>query len=187
MPKIRSAAPRVAKDWRGVSEDHHRRPPPLLEQGKLLVPAINVNDSVTKSKFDNLYGWLVASRSSTASSATDVMIAGKVAGSVRGYGDVGKGSAKSLRGLGARVVVTEIDLINALQAGDGRLRGHHHRGHARPRRHLDVTTTGNLGRHHARAGIRDAKRRPQAGLPNIGHFDNEIQMAELESSGCHAA
>jgi adenosylhomocysteinase len=86
----------------------------MLEQGKLLVPAINVNDSVTKSKFDNLYGC----RESLADGikrATDVMVAGKVA-VVCGYGDVGKGSAHSLRGFGARVIVTEIDPINALQA-----------------------------------------------------------------------
>src|SRR5258705_12464768 len=86
----------------------------MLEQGKLLVPAINVNDSVTKSKFDNLYGC----RESLADGikrATDVMVAGKVA-VVCGYGDVGKGSAQSLRGMGARVIVTEIDPIKTLQA-----------------------------------------------------------------------
>src|SRR3982750_985076 len=86
----------------------------MQEQGKLLVPAINVNDSVTKSKFDNLYGC----RESLADGikrATDVMMAGKVA-VICGYGDVGKGSAHSLRGMGARVIVTEVDPINALQA-----------------------------------------------------------------------
>ena len=107
----------VVKDWRGVSEETTtgvHRLYQMLEQGKLLVPAINVNDSVTKSKFDNLYGC----RESLADGikrATDVMVAGKVA-VVCGYGDVGKGSAHSLRGFGARVIVTEIDPINALQA-----------------------------------------------------------------------
>ncbi len=105
------------KDWKGVSEETTtgvHRLYQMLEAGKLLVPAINVNDSVTKSKFDNLYGC----RESLADGikrATDVMIAGKVA-VVCGYGDVGKGCAHSLRGFGARVIVTEIDPINALQA-----------------------------------------------------------------------
>ena len=105
-----------------------------MEQGKLLVPAINVNDSVTKSKFDNLYGC----RESLADGikrATDVMVAGKVA-VVCGYGDVGKGCAHSLRGLGARVIVTEIDPINALQAAMEGFEVTTHRRHARPRRHL---------------------------------------------------
>ena len=107
----------VAKEWRGVSEETTtgvHRLYKMQEAGKLLVPAINVNDSVTKSKFDNLYGC----RESLADGikrATDVMVAGKVA-VVCGYGDVGKGSAHSLRGMGARVIVTEIDPINALQA-----------------------------------------------------------------------
>src|ERR1041384_2431616 len=108
---------RVAKDWKGVSEETTtgvHRLYQMLEAGKLLVPAINVNDSVTKSKFDNLYGC----RESLADGikrAMDVMVAGKVA-VVCGYGDVGKGSSHSLRGFGARVIVTEIDPINALQA-----------------------------------------------------------------------
>ncbi len=108
---------KLAKEWRGVSEETTtgvHRLYKMQEQGKLLVPAINVNDSVTKSKFDNLYGC----RESLADGikrATDVMMAGKVA-VICGYGDVGKGSAQSLRGMGARVVVTEIDPINALQA-----------------------------------------------------------------------
>src|SRR6201996_3019543 len=107
----------VAKEWRGVSEETTtgvHRLYKMLEAGKLLVPAINVNDSVTKSKFDNLYGCR-ESLVDGIKRATDVMVAGKVA-VVCGYGDVGKGSAKSLAGLGARVVVTEIDPINALQA-----------------------------------------------------------------------
>src|SRR5271163_941842 len=108
---------KVAKDWRGVSEETTtgvHRLYKMKEQGKLLVPAINVNDSVTKSKFDNLYGC----RESLADGikrATDVMVAGKVA-VICGYGDVGKGSSHSLRGMGARVIVTEVDPINALQA-----------------------------------------------------------------------
>src|SRR3984957_263899 len=107
----------VVKDWRGVSEETTtgvHRLYKMHEAGTLLIPAINVNDSVTKSKFDNLYGC----RESLADGikrATDVMVAGKVC-VVCGYGDVGKGSAHSLRGLGARVVITEIDPINALQA-----------------------------------------------------------------------
>ena len=111
----------VVKDWKGVSEETTtgvHRLYQMKEAGKLLVPAINVNDSVTKSKFDNLYGC----RESLADGikrATDVMVAGKVA-VVCGYGDVGKGSAHSLRGFGARVIVTEIDPINALAGRDGR-------------------------------------------------------------------
>src|SRR5207244_5540220 len=107
----------AVKEWKGVSEETTtgvHRVYQMLEAGKLLVPAINVNDSVTKSKFDNLYGC----RESLADGlkrAMDVMLAGKVA-VVCGYGDVGKGSAHSLRAYGARVVVTEIDPINALQA-----------------------------------------------------------------------
>ena len=107
----------AAKEWRGVSEETTtgvHRLYKMMEKGTLLVPAINVNDSVTKSKFDNLYGCR-ESLVDGIKRATDVMIAGKVA-VVCGFGDVGKGSAASLRGLGARVVVTEIDPINALQA-----------------------------------------------------------------------
>ncbi len=139
------------KAWRGVSEETTtgvHRLYKMQEEGKLLVPAINVNDSVTKSKFDNLYGC----RESLADGikrATDVMVAGKVA-VICGYGDVGKGSAHSLRGMGARVVVTEIDPINALQAAmegfevttveDTLGRGD-----------IYVTTTGQRGYHYARA------------------------------------
>ena len=106
-----------------------------------------MNDSVTKSKFDNLYGC----RESLADGikrATDVMVAGKVA-VICGYGDVGKGSAHSLRGMGARVIVTEIDPINASAGGDGRLRSDHHRRHAGPRRHLRHLHR-QPGHHHAR-------------------------------------
>jgi adenosylhomocysteinase len=145
----------------------------MKEQGKLLVPAINVNDSVTKSKFDNLYGC----RESLADGikrATDVMVAGKVA-VICGYGDVGKGSAHSLRGMGARVIVTEIDPINALQAAmEGfevtTLEDTLGRGD------IYVTCTGNLDiitLEHMKA-MKD-----QAIVCNIGHFDNEIQMDRL--------
>src|SRR6202040_4006870 len=107
----------VVKDWKGVSEETTtgvHRLYQMLEAGKILVPAVNVNDSVTKSKFDNLYGC----RESLADGlkrALGVMIAGKTA-VVCGYGDVGKGSSHSLRGFGARVIITEVDPINALQA-----------------------------------------------------------------------
>ena len=169
----------VVKDWKGVSEETTtgvHRLYQMLEAGKLLVPAINVNDSVTKSKFDNLYGC----RESLADGlkrAMDVMLAGKVA-VVCGYGDVGKGSAHSLRAYGCRVVVTEIDPINALQAAmegfevntveDTLGRGD-----------IYVTTTGNkdvLTLEHMQA-MKD-----QAIVCNIGHFDNEIQVDRLNAS-----
>jgi len=160
----------TVKDWKGVSEETTtgvHRLYQMAEKGELLVPAINVNDSVTKSKFDNLYGC----RESLADGikrATDVMIAGKVA-VICGYGDVGKGCAQSMRGFGARVIVTEIDPICALQAamegfevkpiedtlGEG---------------DLYVTTTGNkdiITIEHM------ANMKAQAIVCNIGHFDNE--------------
>ena len=169
----------VVKQWRGVSEETTtgvHRLYQMVEAGKLLVPAINVNDSVTKSKFDNLYGC----RESLADGlkrAMDVMVAGKVA-VVCGYGDVGKGCAHSLKGFGARVIVTEIDPINALQAamegfqvttieetlGTG---------------DIYVTTTGNkdvITLEHM------GKMKDQAIVCNIGHFDNEIQMDRLNTA-----
>jgi adenosylhomocysteinase len=170
---------RVVAQWRGVSEETTtgvHRLYKMMEQGTLLVPAINVNDSVTKSKFDNLYGC----RESLADGikrATDVMVAGKVA-VICGYGDVGKGSAHSLRGMGARVIVTEIDPINALQAAmegfevttveDTLGRGD-----------IYVTCTGNvdiLTLEHMR------RMKDQAIVCNIGHFDNEIQMDRLNTA-----
>jgi adenosylhomocysteinase len=169
----------VVKDWKGVSEETTtgvHRLYQMLEAGKLLVPAINVNDSVTKSKFDNLYGC----RESLADGikrATDVMVAGKVA-VVCGYGDVGKGSAHSLRGFGARVIVTEIDPINALQAA---MEGFEVTtiedtlGTA----DLYVTTTGNcdvITLDHI------LKMKDQAIVCNIGHFDNEIQVDRLNTA-----
>src|ERR1700744_3635545 len=169
---------RVAKDWRGVSEETTtgvHRLYKMLEQGKLLVPAINVNDSVTKSKFDNLYGCR-ESLVDGIKRATDVMIAGKVA-VVCGYGDVGKGSAKSLRGLGARVIVTEIDPINALQAA---MEGYEVTTleETLGRGDIYVTCTGNLDI----ITVEHMKlMKDQAIVCNIGHFDNEIQMEPLNA------
>lgn len=168
----------VVKDWKGVSEETTtgvHRLYQMKEAGKLLVPAINVNDSVTKSKFDNLYGCR-ESLSDGLKRATDVMIAGKVA-VICGYGDVGKGSAHSLRGFGARVIVTEIDPINALQAA---MEG------------FEVTTveeTLGLGDIYVTAtGNCDVitlehmlQMKDQAIVCNIGHFDNEIQVTRLET------
>ena len=169
----------VVKDWKGVSEETTtgvHRLYQMLEQGKLLVPAINVNDSVTKSKFDNLYGC----RESLADGlkrAMDVMLAGKVA-VVCGYGDVGKGSAHSLRAYGARVVVTEIDPINALQASMEGFEVNTVES-TLGRGDIYVTTTGNkdvLTLEHM-ANMKD-----QAIVCNIGHFDNEIQVDKLNAS-----
>src|SRR5690348_5486568 len=183
LKKTRTERPgfwkKVASEWRGISEETTtgvHRLYQLAEAGKLLVPAINVNDSVTKSKFDNLYGC----RESLADGikrATDLMVAGKVA-VVCGYGDVGKGCAHSLKGFGARVIVTEIDPINALQAamegfqvttieetlGTG---------------DIYVTTTGNkdiITLEHMAAMKNNAL------VCNIGHFDNEIQMDRLNTA-----
>ncbi len=169
---------RIAAEIRGVSEETTtgvHRLYQMQERGELLFPAINVNDSVTKSKFDNLYGC----RESLADGikrATDVMIAGKVV-VVCGYGDVGKGCAKSMRAYGARVIVTEIDPICALQAAmegfevktieDSLAEGN-----------IYVTTTGNrdiITVEHI-AAMKD-----QAIVCNIGHFDNEIQVEKLEA------
>jgi len=169
----------VVAAWRGVSEETTtgvHRLYKMQEQGKLLVPAINVNDSVTKSKFDNLYGC----RESLADGikrATDVMLAGKVA-VVCGYGDVGKGSSQSLRGMGARVIVTEIDPINALQAA---MEGYEVTTVEDTLGWADiyVTTTGNvdiLTLEHIQA-MKD-----QAIVCNIGHFDNEIQVDRLNAA-----
>lgn len=165
------------KELKGVSEETTtgvHRLYQMVEQGKLLFPAFNVNDSVTKSKFDNLYGC----RESLADGikrATDVMIAGKVV-VVAGYGDVGKGCARSMRGYGARVIVTEIDPICALQAA---MEGFEVKtmDDAVPEGNIFVTTTGNLDIISANhmAAMKD-----QAIVCNIGHFDNEIQVAKLE-------
>ncbi|MCC8034942.1 MAG: adenosylhomocysteinase [Rikenellaceae bacterium] len=169
---------RTVESWAGISEETTtgvHRLYQMKERGELLVPAINVNDSVTKSKFDNLYGC----RESLADGikrATDVMIAGKVA-VVCGYGDVGKGCARSLRSYGARVIVTEIDPICALQAA---MEGFEVKPieDALSEGNIYVTTTGNrdiITLEHMQA-MRD-----QAIVCNIGHFDNEIQMSRLDS------
>jgi adenosylhomocysteinase len=169
----------VVKDWRGVSEETTtgvHRLYKMKEQGKLLVPAINVNDSVTKSKFDNLYGC----RESLADGikrATDVMMAGKVA-VICGYGDVGKGSSHSLRGMGARVIVTEIDPINALQAA---MEGFEVTTieETLGRGDIYVTCTGNVDI----ITLEHMKQmKDQAIVCNIGHFDNEIQMDKLNQA-----
>ena len=167
-------------EWRGVSEETTTGVHRLYQMeaaGELLVPAINVNDSCTKSKFDNLYGC----RESLADGikrATDVMIAGKVA-VVCGYGDVGKGCARSMRSYGARVIVTEIDPICALQAA---MEGFEVKTveSALAEGNIYVTCTGNcdiITLEHMQ------RMRDQAIVCNIGHFDNEIQMARLEKSG----
>jgi adenosylhomocysteinase len=168
---------RTVAEWKGVSEETTtgvHRLYQMFEKGELLVPAINVNDSVTKSKFDNLYGC----RESLADGikrATDVMIAGKVV-VVAGYGDVGKGCAHSMRSYGARVIVTEIDPICALQAA---MEGFEVKPmeDALGEGNIYVTTTGN--RDVITAGHM-ANMKDQAIVCNIGHFDNEIQVAKLE-------
>ncbi|HOX02762.1 MAG TPA: adenosylhomocysteinase [Candidatus Paceibacterota bacterium] len=169
----------IVKEWRGVSEETTtgvHRLYKMMEDGRLLVPAINVNDSVTKSKFDNLYGC----RESLADGlkrATGVMIAGKVA-VVCGYGDVGKGSAHSLRGFGARVIVTEVDPINALQAA---MEGFEVTTIEETLGLADVyvTCTGNcevITLEHI------LQMKDQAIVCNIGHFDNEIQVDRLNAA-----
>jgi adenosylhomocysteinase len=168
----------MLKDWKGVSEETTtgvHRLYHMMNKNELLVPAINVNDSVTKSKFDNLYGCR-ESLCDGIKRATDVMIAGKVA-VVCGYGDVGKGSAQSLRGLGARVIVTEIDPICALQAA---MAGYEVKTVEDTLGWGDiyVTTTGNkdvITIDHM-SNMKD-----QAIVCNIGHFDNEIEVAKLEN------
>ncbi|MFW5884370.1 MAG: adenosylhomocysteinase [bacterium] len=167
---------KVAAEWRGVSEETTtgvHRLHKMAKDGTLLVPALNVNDSVTKSKFDNLYGCR-ESLIDGIKRATDVMTAGKVA-MVCGFGDVGKGSAQSLRGMGARVMVSEVDPICALQAA---MEGY------------QVTTVedslGTADIYVTSTGNRDvitvehmAKMKDQAIVANIGHFDNEIQVDKL--------
>ncbi len=168
----------VVKDWKGVSEETTTgvlRLYQLAEAGSLLIPAINVNDSVTKSKFDNLYGC----RESLADGlkrAMDVMLAGKVA-VVCGYGDVGKGCAASLRAYGSRVIVTEIDPICALQAAMEGFEVNTVES-TLGRADIYVTTTGNkdvLTVEHLQ-NMKD-----QAIVCNIGHFDNEIQVDALKA------
>jgi adenosylhomocysteinase len=166
----------LVKEWRGVSEETTtgvHRLYKMQQNNQLLVPAINVNDSVTKSKFDNLYGCR-HSLVDGLNRALDVMIAGKVA-VICGYGDVGKGCAQSLRGQGARVVITEIDPINALQAA---MEGYEVTTveDTLGRGDIYVSTTGNVDiitlEHMERM-------KDQAIVCNIGHFDNEIQVEPL--------
>jgi adenosylhomocysteinase len=168
----------LVKDWKGVSEETTtgvHRLYQMKERNELLIPAINVNDSVTKSKFDNLYGC----RESLADGikrATDVMLAGKVV-VVCGYGDVGKGCAKSMRSYGSRVIVTEIDPICALQAA---MEGFEVKmlEDALDEGNIYVTTTGNcdiITLEHM------YKMKDQSIVCNIGHFDNEIQVDKLNS------
>ena len=169
---------RTVEELKGVSEETTtgvHRLYQMMERGQLLIPAINVNDSVTKSKFDNLYGC----RESLADGikrATDVMIAGKVV-VVLGYGDVGKGCAKSMKSYGARVIVTEIDPICALQAA---MEGF------QVARMEDVVSEGNIfvtttGNKDVITAEHIAKMSDQAIVCNIGHFDNEIQVSKLET------
>ena len=166
----------VVKDWKGVSEETTtgvHRLYQMVQAKSLLVPAINVNDSVTKSKFDNLYGC----RESLADGlkrALDVMLAGKVA-VVCGYGDVGKGCAASLRAYGARVVVTEIDPITALQASMEGFEVNTVES-TLGRGDIYVTTTGNKD---VLTTAHLSQMKDQAIVCNIGHFDNEIQVDAL--------
>lgn len=170
--------PELLDDIHGISEETTTgvlRLYQMEKEGRLTVPAINVNDSVTKSKFDNLYGCR-ESLVDGIKRATDVMLAGKVA-VVAGYGDVGKGSAASLRSQGARVLVTEIDPICALQAS---MEGYEvvTMENAAPRGDVFVTTTGNfdvITIDHMR------EMKDRAIVCNIGHFDSEIQIAALEN------
>lgn len=168
----------MIKDIKGVSEETTtgvHRLYQMKKEGKLLMPAINVNDSVTKSKFDNLYGC----RESLADGikrATDVMLAGKVV-VICGYGDVGKGSAKSMKSYGARVIVTEIDPICALQAS---MEGFEVKTveDSLEEGNIFVTTTGNKD---VITADHMSRMKDQSIVCNIGHFDNEIQVDELEN------
>ncbi len=168
--------PELMRGVRGISEETTTGVARLYEmatQGKLMCPAINVNDSVTKSKFDNLYGCR-ESLVDGIKRATDVMIAGKIA-IVAGYGDVGKGCAQSLRGLGATVWVTEIDPINALQAA---MEGYRvvTMDAACDKADIFVTATGNF---HVITFDHMARMKNQAIVCNIGHFDSEIDVNSL--------
>jgi adenosylhomocysteinase len=167
---------KIAKNIRGVSEETTtgvHRLYHLAKEGKLLFPAFNVNDSVTKSKFDNLYGC----RESLADGikrATDIMISGKVT-VVCGYGDVGKGCAQSMRGFGARILITEIDPICALQAS---MEGYEvvTMEEAASQGDIFITATGC---YHVITGEHMEMMKDEAIICNIGHFDNEIQMTHL--------
>jgi adenosylhomocysteinase len=170
---------RMAKEIRGVSEETTtgvHRLYHMEKSGELLFPAYNVNDSVTKSKFDNLYGC----RESLADGikrATDIMVAGKIT-VVCGYGDVGKGCAQAMRGLGSRVLITEIDPICALQAS---MEGYEvvTMNEAASMGDIFVTATGN---YHVITGEHMEMMKDEAIVCNIGHFDSEIEMSYLEES-----
>ena len=176
---VHNKYPELLKEIYGISEETTtgvHRLYQMHERGELKLPAFNVNDSVTKSKFDNLYGC----RESLADGlkrATGVMIAGKVV-CVAGYGDVGKGCAHSMRSYGARVLITEIDPINALQAA---MEGFEvmTMETAAPVADIFVTATGNVD---IITGKHFPKMKDQAILCNIGHFDNEIEVAWLEKN-----
>ena len=169
--------PEIMKDVRGVSEETTtgvKRLYEMMKDGSLACPAFNVNDSVTKSKFDNLYGC----RESLVDSikrATDVMVAGKIA-VVCGYGDVGKGSAQSLRGLGATVWVTEIDPICALQAS---MEGYRVVRLDDVIEQVDILVSAT-GNYHIISGPQMERMKNQSIVCNIGHFDNEIDVAYLK-------
>jgi len=168
---------KVSKEIRGVTEETTtgvHRLYQMHKEGRLMFPGINVNDSVTKSKFDNLYGCR-ESLVDGIKRATDVMVAGKIA-VVCGYGDVGKGSAQALRALSAQVWVTEIDPICALQAA---MEGYRvvTMDYAADKADIFVTATGNF---HVITGDHMKKMKDQAIVCNIGHFDNEIDVAALE-------
>jgi adenosylhomocysteinase len=168
---------KMSKEIRGVTEETTtgvHRLYQMHKEGRLMFPGINVNDSVTKSKFDNLYGCR-ESLVDGIKRATDVMVAGKVA-LVCGYGDVGKGSAQALRALSAQVWVTEIDPICALQAA---MEGYRvvTMDYAADKADIFVTATGNF---HVITGEHMKKMKDQAIVCNIGHFDNEIDVASLE-------
>lgn len=171
--------PSLLNEIRGLSEEtttgvHHLHQ--MMAKGELKIPAINVNDAVTKSKFDNLYGCR-ESLVDGIKRATDVMVAGKTV-VVAGFGDVGKGSARSMRSMGARVIVTEIDPINALQAV---MEGYEVRTleEALPEGHIFVTATGCCDVIKAE---HMAKMKDQAIVCNIGHFDIEIDVAGLKAT-----
>jgi adenosylhomocysteinase len=183
LKSIHAATPcrwhEVVKEWRGVSEETTtgvHRLYQMVEKGELLVPAINVNDTATKSKFDNLYGCR-HSLVDGINRALDVMLSGKIA-IVCGYGDVGKGCAQSLKGQGARVIITEVDPINALQAA---MEGYEVTTveETLGRGNLYVTTTGNVDiiTFEHMQGMKT-----QAVVCNIGHFDNEIQVDRLNAA-----
>ena len=175
-PRVHGA--KIAEGIKGVSEETTtgvHRLYQMAKEGTLLFPAINVNDSVTKSKFDNVYGCR-HSLPDGLMRATDVMLGGKVA-VVCGYGEVGKGCAQALRGQGCRVIVTEIDPICALQAAMEGFEVTTHRGRRRDGRHLrhrpPATRTSSPPKHMGRM-------KDKAIVGNIGHFDNEIDMAGLK-------